>query len=633
MDKLTVVLVVMPFFPIQIPSLGVGLLKSSLMKSNIDVKVEYLNLDFAELLNLNDYIWISDGQPARTHLVGEFIFSHTIPEPCDIPFDDYLNVILKAEIHKDQTFIPNDWTETIYNISCNVDKFLDVSSNKILKHKPHIVALSSMFQSHAACISFASKLKEKSPGIKIILGGSNCDGAMGIETAKCFSCIDAIVTGDGEEVLPKLCEIISKGNQDISDLRGTVYYKDGKLTTNQRAVVQNLDAVPFPNYDDFFDQLSNAKFNLTDDIARKYIMLESSRGCWWGQKYKCVFCGLNGATIGYRSKSATRMQEEYTYFQNKYPGYPIALADNILDYKYFEDLIPWLTENNRTEIFVETKANIKRSHAELLKAAGITRIQPGIESLSSSTLRIMKKGTTALQNIQALKHCEEFGIVPVWGILYGIPHEDPIEYSKMADLIPLISHLPPPEAVGRIRLDRFSSLFENYDNYDLTNVRPVPAYGFVYNKDHVNLNEMAYFFDYDYANGIAPEEYAKCVSDAKKEWLHCYEESTLFHVIKDDVLIICDTRPCRDESMFTITSTDKEIYLSCSDAITLEGIKKRISIKHPMLSLKEILSTLERLQSKKILLFEGNQYLSLSIQLGPYSPRRKAVKKIIDAPP
>ena len=45
--------------------------------------------------------------------------------------------------------------------------------------------------------------------------------------------------------------------------------------------------------------------------ANYALYLEGSRGCWWGQKHPCSFCGLNGRKNVYRYKSAGRLYEEY----------------------------------------------------------------------------------------------------------------------------------------------------------------------------------------------------------------------------------------------------------------------------------------------------------------------------------
>jgi hypothetical protein len=71
----------------------------------------------------------------------------------------------------------------------------------------------------------------------------------------------------------------------------------------------------------------------------------------------------------------------------------------------------------------------------------------------------MKKGVSAFQNNQVLKWCKELGITPYWNFLWGFPDEPMHEYSRMAEIIPFLSHLPPPQSFGKILLDRFSPYY------------------------------------------------------------------------------------------------------------------------------------------------------------------------------
>ena len=57
----------------------------------------------------------------------------------------------------------------------------------------------------------------------------------------------------------------------------------------------------------------------------------------------------------------------------------------------------------------------------MLHLAGVHRIQPGIESLSNNVLKLMRKGTTGIRNIQLLKWCKQYKIAVDWNILYGFP--------------------------------------------------------------------------------------------------------------------------------------------------------------------------------------------------------------------
>src|SRR5262249_9714226 len=132
---------------------------------------------------------------------------------------------------------------------------------------------------------------------------------------------------------------------------------------------------------------------------------ESSRGCWWGEKHHCTFCGLNGLGMAFREKSADVVAKELEMMFAKYPIRRVNMVDNIMPHKYFTSLLPRLRDRlpQTAAIFYEQKANITLRKAQALKNARITAIQPGIESLNSHVLKCINKGTTATQNIALLR--------------------------------------------------------------------------------------------------------------------------------------------------------------------------------------------------------------------------------------
>jgi magnesium-protoporphyrin IX monomethyl ester (oxidative) cyclase len=50
--------------------------------------------------------------------------------------------------------------------------------------------------------------------------------------------------------------------------------------------------------------------------------------------------------------------------------------------------------------FYEVKADLSEKDVAMLAHSRVLTIQPGIEALVTSTLKLMKKGTTAFQNIK-----------------------------------------------------------------------------------------------------------------------------------------------------------------------------------------------------------------------------------------
>src|SRR5204863_4107752 len=131
------------------------------------------------------------------------------------------------------------------------------------------------------------------------------------------------------------------------------------------------------------------------------------------------------------------------------------------------------------------------------------------------------------QNVRLLKWCAELGITPEWNLLCGFPGEDPAEYQSQADLVPSLTHLHPPNGFGSIRLDRFSPYFVAPAASGLTNVRATAAYGHVYPFAGPDLDRLAYYFDYDYADGRDPAAYTAPLRDAVAAWIAQHPTATL----------------------------------------------------------------------------------------------------------
>ena len=146
----------------------------------------------------------------------------------------------------------------------------------------------------------------------------------------------------------------------------------------------------------------------------------------------------------------------------------------------------------------------------------------------------MRKGTTALRNVQLLKWRQEYHITAEWNILYGFPGETPQDYTEMLQMLPAIQHLRPPAAVGPVRLDRFSPYFNAPEEFGLVNVWPIPSYKYLYPVTEDSLHRTAYYFDYDYARGSNPTEYAADVIRYTHAWQCEPERGTLSAITQAD---------------------------------------------------------------------------------------------------
>src|SRR5262249_36631233 len=250
------------------------------------------------------------------------------------------------------------------------------------------------------------------------------------------------------------------------------------------------------------------------------LLVETARGCWWGERSHCTFCGLNGATMTFRSKTPDRVLEEITTLRERYGVRTFSVVDDIIDMSYFRSVLPRLADANLgIDFFWEIKANLTHHHVRLLRNAGVLSVQPGIESLSDHVLKLMRKGTTAFRNIELLKWCKEYGVKPYWNLLYGFPGETAEDYERTVELIHAIWHLDPPTGYGPIRMDRFSPYFADPSAFGMTNVRPMAPFTYLYPFEQRKLMNMAYYFDFDYADGRADDLYARAAIDLVRIWM------------------------------------------------------------------------------------------------------------------
>jgi len=161
--------------------------------------------------------------------------------------------------------------------------------------------------------------------------------------------------------------------------------------------------------------------------------------------------------------------------------------------EYVEGVFAQLSVPASTTIFYEVKADLTAQQIETIARGGVKKVQPGIESLATSTLKLMRKGTTAFRNIRFLSDCARYGVEPEWNLLVGFPGEGAEVYEMYARTLPGLFHLPPPTGAYPVRFDRFSPYFMQQEVYGLK-LAPYDYYALCYPFPPLALKNMAYYF-------------------------------------------------------------------------------------------------------------------------------------------
>jgi ribosomal peptide maturation radical SAM protein 1 len=323
--------------------------------------------------------------------------------------------------------------------------------------------------------------------------------------------------------------------------------------------------------------------------------------------------------MAFRSKSPERALAELRHLSARYPGLPIGAVDNILDARYLSTVLPALAaEPSRLQLFYELKANLRKDHVRLLKAAGLHDIQPGIESLDDSVLRLMRKGVSALQNIQLLKWCVEFGVRPVWNILWGFPNEDPEAYERMKELVPLLTHLPPPASSGPVRIDRFSPLYELPDVHGVEEIEPAVAYAHLYPFSAESIGRLAYFFRSP-AQERRSAKYTAGLQAALADWQRVHVESALFSVDSGDRLVVWDLRPVARSTLTELVGIQRDLYLACDRCRSVMSLERDLADASRS-SAVDVVEALADLVERNLMVERAGVHLALAIPVGEYRP-------------
>ena len=322
--------VLTPFLPRNRPALGISNLISVLRSAGYRTTAHYLNIDFAKQIG-SDLSWFIEESFNGDLLLGEMIFTPALWGSAAPPWADYepsrkqiMSGYLQYLSFKDLGEI----TSKLRYITERSPLVIDYWADFLLKKKPDVIAFSTTFQQTIASLALAKRIKEKAPTTPpyVIFGGANCEGDMGKALADNFPFIDTVVSGEGEGVI-------------LDVIEGLLVEKPLNRYIFGRAV-QDMDSLPLPDFSDYFSALEGDA-----GLGTVQLVVEASRGCWWGAKSHCTFCGLNGSSIAYRSKSPERFTDELDELRDLYKRDAFLLTDNILDMSYFKNVFPKLASD------------------------------------------------------------------------------------------------------------------------------------------------------------------------------------------------------------------------------------------------------------------------------------------------
>jgi len=329
--------------------------------------------------------------------------------------------------------------------------------------QPDLVGLTA-YTVHVNTVKrLSQQIKDLDPGIVTVVGGHHAT-----VRPKDFSTpfINVIVVGEGVFIFREVVRRL-ENHLELSKIPGAAPLENGAVMIDQGEQGHDLDAFPFPRR----DLTAAYRKSYFSDWMRPLASIRTSKGC----HFRCKFCALWKLTGGrYLTRKPELIVEELGAIEEKYVYF--ADDESLLDVARMDRLADLIGRAGlKKRFFLYGRSDTITRHPELLekwKKVGLERVFVGLEFLGDDDLKSIRKGSTAENNVTALKILKGLDLA-IWPMLMVRPEFDRSDFvnlrkSCLALDLPFIGFsvltpLPGADLYDEVK-DRLIS--DNYDFYD-----------------------------------------------------------------------------------------------------------------------------------------------------------------------
>jgi ribosomal peptide maturation radical SAM protein 1 len=613
------VLVSMPWTTLTEPSLGLGVLKAVLNAAGIRGRVRHLNLFALRFLQAKTYYAL-----ANVFALNDFLFSGVI-DPELTPRQTRLLRAATKRLLSLGVIDAAEWggedgviEQLLILRRETIPAWLDECADAIVNDGATFVGFTCMFDQTIASAALARLIKQRAPDILVALGGYAVRSPTAGTILDAFPWIDAICDGEGEPAIADLARS-STGEKALSEIPGLTIRDDrGAVVQTAAATLIDINSSPIPDYDDFFSDVAALQRDHRVEIEVERLPLENARGCWWGAKSHCIFCGIADSDMAFRAKHPDNVIRALDETSKRYGITAFRFSDYILPQTYYRTLLPLLASRpQKYTLTGEIKANVKPEWVDLLRDAGFTEVQPGIESLSDTVLQTMRKGVTATQNVHTMLLGKAAGVLVHYNLIYGFPDEDIDDYRRMIAVLPTLFHLDAPSTRLPVQITRYAPLQEAPERFGLPMATHDSSYGLIFGESFLqqsrfDLDRYCYYFERPFENApqlrAAHREIDRIVDHWKS--LHRTRDVILSYVDEGPKTRIVDTRG-ETALTYLLDAHDSAIIRALRTPQTIDALSAAIGLG--AIGSGAIADALKRLSDRGLIFHSGAKMVSLPL--------------------
>ena len=352
---------------------------------------------------------------------------------------------------------------------------------RILAESPAYVGITMATCSAGRAAALAAALKKLNGRLTIIAGGCHVS-SLPAETMEAYPQFDIGVIGEGEETTVELLKVLGTGGA-LDGVDGIIFRENGGLkTTAPRALIKDLDTLPFPAWD------------LLPDIAKCYrpscfgfkelpsASLMTMRGC----PMRCSFCTDGPFTKTCRMHSPEYVVGMMKFLKSRHGIRDVMIYDGtfIIDKERVEEICRLMIEE-KLDLAWSCNGRIdlmSRDTLKLMKRAGCWSVAYGIESGSQEALDFMRKNIDLARAREVIAWTKDAGLLTKGYFMIGHLLEtreslrltaDFIQNSGL-DLATISYYTPLPGTFDYGRAAEYGRFNNDWDSLSMHNIVFVP---------------------------------------------------------------------------------------------------------------------------------------------------------------